>query len=99
MKHYAVVFAPEAQNQLLALYRYLALAASPVVAERYTQAVISHCEALQTFPYRGVCRDDIRPNLRITHYKKRTVIAFAVMEDRVAIIGVFYGGQDYEAIL
>jgi hypothetical protein len=27
------------------------------------------------------------------------VIAFAVEAELVAIIGVFYGGQDYEAIL
>lgn len=44
-------------------------------------------------------RDDIRPDLRITHYKKRTVIAFAVVAEQVSIIGMFYGGQDYETIL
>ncbi len=44
-------------------------------------------------------RDDIRPGLRITHYRKRTVIAFEVNADQVAIIGVFHGGQDYEAAL
>ena len=44
-------------------------------------------------------RDDVRPGLRITHYKKRTVIAFAVNAEQVSIIGMFYGGQDYETIL
>jgi plasmid stabilization system protein ParE len=44
-------------------------------------------------------RDDIRPGLRITNYRKRTVIAFAVDTDaeRVEILGIFHGGQDYEA--
>jgi toxin ParE1/3/4 len=37
--------------------------------------------------------------LRITNYKKRVVIAFAVLAESVAIIGIFYGGQDYEAVL
>ena len=41
----------------------------------------------------------MRPGLRITHYKKRAVIAFDVDADVVSIIGVFYGGQDYETIL
>lgn len=41
----------------------------------------------------------MRPGLRITNYKKRTVIAFDVDADRVSIIGIFYGGQDYETIL
>ncbi|MFZ4539394.1 hypothetical protein [Propionivibrio sp.] len=44
-------------------------------------------------------RDDVRPGLRITNYKKRAVIAFDVTTEQVSIIGVFYGGQDYETIL
>lgn len=31
-----VIFTPEAQEQLAALYRYIAAAASPDIAERYT---------------------------------------------------------------
>ena len=41
----------------------------------------------------------MRPGLRITNYKKRTVIALAVDAELVSIIGVFYGGQNYEKIL
>jgi plasmid stabilization system protein ParE len=44
-------------------------------------------------------RDDVRPGLRITNYKKRAVIAFQVDADLVSIIGVFYSGQNYETIL
>lgn len=94
-----VVFTPEAQEQLVALYRYIAAAASPEIAERYTRAIITYCESMQAFPHRGTCRDDIRPGLRITHYKKRAVIAFDVDAERVSILGVYYGGQDYETIL
>lgn len=95
---YAVVFTPEAQEQLAALYRYIAVAASSTVAERYVSAVIAYCESLQTFPHRGTCRDDIRPGLRITNYKKRVAIAFNVDAEQVSILGVFYGGQDYETV-
>ena len=70
--------------------------AGPGIALSYTEAIFSYCESLRTFPYRGHRRDDIRPGFRITNYKKRTVIAFAVESELVAIIGVFYGGQDYE---
>jgi plasmid stabilization system protein ParE len=96
---YHVVFAPEAQEQLAALYRYIAAAASPEIAERYTSAIVTYCEGLQTFPHRGSRRDDIRPGLRITNYKKRAVIAFDVDAELVSIIGVFYGGQDFETVL
>lgn len=96
---YTVNFTPEAQDQLAALYRYIATAASPETAERYTNAIVSYCENLHTFPNRGTRRDDVRPGLRITNYKKRTVIAFTVNAEWVSIIGVYYGGQDYETTL
>ncbi len=94
-----VVFSPEALEQLVALFQYIAQASSPDVANDYTEAIVTYCESLATFPLRGTKRDDVRPGLRITHYKKRTVIAFAVEDTQVAIIGIFYGGQDYETIL
>lgn len=96
---YRVVFSPEAEEQLADLYRYIAAAASPGIAERYLNAIIRYCEKLETFPLRGAQRDDIRPGLRITHYKGRTVIAFAVDTRQVSILGVFYGGQDYATAL
>jgi plasmid stabilization system protein ParE len=96
---YRVVFSPEAEEQLAALYRYVEAAASPDIAARYTDAIVTYCESLRTFPQRGTRRDDVRPGLRITHYKKRAVIAFGVTTDLVSIVGVFYGGQDYETLL
>ncbi|OIQ77075.1 plasmid stabilization system protein [mine drainage metagenome] len=94
-----VIFSPEAEEQLAALYGYIAAAASPNIAARYIEAIVSYCESLRTFPHRGTMRDDVRPGLRITSYKKRAVIAFDVDAEQVSIIGVFYGGQDYESIL
>ncbi len=96
---YTVVFSPEAQDQLVALYRYIAAAASPEIAERYTSAIVAYCEGLRTFPLRGTRRDDLRPGLLITNYKGRAVIAFDVDAERISILGVFYGGQDYETVL
>jgi plasmid stabilization system protein ParE len=94
-----VVFSPDAEEQLAALYQYIAAAGSPEIAASYTSAIVTYCESLRTFPQRGTKRDDVRPGLRITNYKKRAVIAFAVELDVVSIIGVFYGGRDYESIL
>jgi plasmid stabilization system protein ParE len=96
---YRVAFSPESEEQLAALYRYIAAAASPTTAERYVNAIIDYCESLRTFPLRGTRRDDIRPGLRVTNYKGRAVIAFDVDEELVSIIGVFYGGQNFEAAL
>ena len=96
---YRVVFSPEAEEQLGALYSYIAVAASPEIAARYTEAVVSYCESLCNFPHRGPMREDVRPGLRITNHKQRAVIAFDVDAEQAFIIGVFYGGQGYETLL
>ncbi|MBB1517217.1 type II toxin-antitoxin system RelE/ParE family toxin [Tessaracoccus sp. MC1679] len=98
---YTVRFAQEAADQLEALYRYLASSASPMVAADYVDAIVAHCEGLAVFPHRGTMRDDIRPGLRTSSYKKRAVIATYVDDEtqEITILGVFYGGQDYDTIL
>ncbi len=96
---YTVVFTPEAEAQLVELYAYIAAEASSEIAVRFTDGIVTYCESLSTFPARGNRRDDIRPGLRVTSYRKRVAVAFHVDEDRVNIVGIFYGGQDYEAVL
>ncbi len=96
---YSVVFAPEAEAQLVELFGHIAVAASPDIAARYTGAIIDFCESLRTFPLRGTGRDDIRPGLRVVSYRKRVAIAFDIDSERVNILGIFYGGRDYEAAL
>ncbi|MGC0927365.1 type II toxin-antitoxin system RelE/ParE family toxin [Pantoea agglomerans] len=93
---YRVVFAPEAQEQLAELYRYIAQAATPYTALNFTENVIDYCESLAQFPHRGNCRDDLLPGLRITNYRRRTIIAFMLSEKTVSILGIWHGGQDYE---
>lgn len=90
-----VVFTPEAQEQLVELFNYIAAQASPTIALHFTDSVVQFCQGLQPFPNRGVARNDIREGLRITHYKKRTIIAFCVGNDCVTIVGIFHGGQNY----
>lgn len=99
MKAYRVVFSPEAEGQLLELYRYIAHAASATIAKRFTDAIVAHCEGFADLPLRGRQRDDIRRGLRISSFRRRLVIAYAVISDVVTILGVFYGGQDFETLL
>lgn len=95
---YTVVFTPEAEAQLLELYGYIAVEAVPETAARFTDGIITYYES-EFLSAAGTCRDGVRPGLRITSYRKRVVIAFAVDADQVQIIGIFYGGQNYKAIL
>lgn len=100
MSH-TVRFAPQALAQLDAIEDYIAHAGSPRTAARYVDAIVTYCEGLVTFPQRGIQRGDLLPGLRITNYRHSAIIAFLVDDEAktVLILGVFYGGQDYEAVL
>lgn len=100
MSH-SVAFSPEALAQLDALEDYISDTGSPRVAARFIDNIISYCESLCVFPLRGIRRDDLLPTLRITHFRHTTTIAFMVGHDAetVSILGVFYGGRDYAALL
>jgi plasmid stabilization system protein ParE len=95
---YSVIYAPEAEAQLVALFFHIAAVASPEIAARYTDAIVEQCESLKTFPMRGARRDDIRPGLRVFGFRRRLSIPFEVTGEVVTILGIFYGGQNFETV-
>jgi toxin ParE1/3/4 len=99
MESYTVLFSPEAEAQLVAVYRWISERAAPAVAESFTRAILDYCENLASFPERGTRRDDLRPGLRTTGFRRRVTIAFSVEARSVTIIGIFWGGRDFEAAL
>ncbi len=98
MADYRIIVSPEADAQLIALYRYIAVEASPRTAQRFVDAILDQCERLSRFPDRGTARGDLRPGIPTLAFR-RVVIAYAVGAEQVTIIGVFYGGQDFEGLL
>ena len=96
---YEVIFTPEANRHLAKIYEYIEGESSPETAQRFTNSIVDYCNGFSIFPNRGTQRDDLRHGLRIVGFRRRGVIAIAVKTNRVFIIGVFYGGQDYEAAL
>lgn len=98
MSH-TIVVSPEARKQLDDLYDYIAEAASSVTALRFTDAILDLLEELRDFPNRGTMRDDLLPGLRTVGFRRRVTIAFVVEPTQVLVVGIFYGGQDFEAML
>ena len=94
-----VAYSPRAVAQLEALYRYIADDAGPRRAEDFVGSIMAYCDGLEDFPRRGTKRDDIRPGLRITGFRRRVTIAFTVGDEVLTILGIFYGGQDYDGAL
>lgn len=50
---HSIMYAPEAEAQLVALYFHIAAAASPEIAANDTDAIVQQCETLKTFPKRS----------------------------------------------
>jgi toxin ParE1/3/4 len=94
-----VVFRRDALTQLEELQDFVVAAGSPVAATDLIGALVGFCEDLAAFPLRGTARDDIRPGVRTIGLRRRAVVAFAVRDDAVVILGVYYGGRDYEPVL
>ena len=61
---YKVVFRPFAENDLVALYQYIAENSSPDRAAAYIGRIEHACMSLADFPFRGAKRDDLHPGLR-----------------------------------
>jgi plasmid stabilization system protein ParE len=96
---YRIVVTREARDQLDNLHSYISTAADMATASKFTDGIIHHIAGLTEFPERGTPRDDLRPGLRTLAWRRRVTIAFVVEEAEVVIIGVFYGGRDFESFL
>ncbi|EHO7892863.1 type II toxin-antitoxin system RelE/ParE family toxin [Escherichia coli] len=94
---FEVIITPEAEQQIINLLRYITEKAGSVIADNYANALLDYLEGFSTFPHRGNKRDDIRQGMRVTHFRHRTIIAFAVDGNKVFIAGIYHGGQSYEA--
>lgn len=71
------------------------------LADRTVDAIRAFIKSLTTMPHCGTRRDELRPGLRIVPFGKRTAIAIEIDDEAkvVTVLRVFYGGQDYEAVL
>jgi toxin ParE1/3/4 len=94
-----VIFRPQAEADLLALYRYIAEASGFDIAGDYIDRIEIACMSLATFPNRGTKRDDLSLGLRTIAFERRITIAYRVLKTCVEIVTIAYGGRDFESDL
>jgi putative addiction module CopG family antidote len=94
-----IVVAPEARDQLDDLHTYISIAADSDTATGFIDGILDYISTLREFPNRGTPRDDIKPGLRTIAWRRRVTIAYIAEAHDVVVIGVFYGGRDFEALL
>ena len=95
MRH-KVVFRPSTRSDLFAIYNYIEKESGAARAGGYIDRIEAACMALSTFPERGIVRDAIGSGIRVVGFERRASILFRVHEERVLILRILYGGQDYQ---
>ena len=93
-----VVFSPEARDDLLSLYAYIAEASGEDRALGYLERIEAYCRGFSQFPGRGARRDDLFPGLRVIGFERRVTIAFHLDGSMVVIDRALYGGRDLSAL-
>lgn len=94
-----VVFSPEARDDLLQLYLFIAERSGEARALAYSERIEAWCRSLATFPERGRRRDDLLPGLRVAGFERRVAIAFHVSPGLVTLDRILYGGRDLDAMI
>jgi toxin ParE1/3/4 len=93
----AVIWSPEAEQDLFDIWEYLTAEASARTAEKYLRNIYRASERVRTRPLSGRARNEVMPALRsvlVLPY----VIFYRVTELSVEIVRVLHGRRDLDAI-
>ena len=99
MKRREVVFAPEARDDVFALFDWISAAAGKGAASKYLERLEAYCLSFDLASERGTRRDDVREGLRVVGFERRIAIAFTVDDARVTILRVLHGGRDWQELI
>ncbi len=94
MRAYRIVWRPKARADLFALYDWIAGQADGDVAYAYANKIEAHVAKLANYPNRGTPRDDLVAGMLTIAYRRRTVIAYRVLESEVEILRIIHAGKD-----
>ena len=94
-----VVLLPKARTDLRVIYDHIAAEGSQTAALAYAQRLETWLGGFDIGAERGTRRDNIERGLRTVGFERRVTAAFTVEVERVVILRLFYGGQDWGAAL
>jgi len=94
-----VIYDADANADFFNLFNWIARSASARTAATFMARLEARISRLDLAAERGTARDDIEPGLRIVPIDERVLVAIKVYDAEVVVLRVFYGGQDWEAVL
>ena len=92
-----LIWSPQAERDLVAIWRFGASHFSPETADRHLRDIHASALALRAAPYNGRQRDDLRPGVReLVVYP--SVLFYRVRTDAVQVIRVLDGRRNLAAL-
>jgi toxin ParE1/3/4 len=92
-----VDWSPEAEQDLLAIWNYVAREASPGAADEQLRSLDRACEALAQWPHSGRARDELFRGVRSIAVEAY-VVFYRVGNSAIEIVRVLHGRRDVDAI-
>jgi len=88
----------DALDQIDAVEVFLAPIVGEQVASSYAAKILDFCRGLKLFPSRGLSREDLGSKVNVIGFQRRASVVYTIDDDEklVSVVGVFYGGQDWE---
>lgn len=100
MKRLPVRFRPSAEEDLEEIGSFIAEQVQSVeMAWGFVQRIHGRCLHFGDAPHGAALRQDLGEGVRIVPFERSAVIAYRVTGEAVEIVGIFYGGRDYAALL
>jgi toxin ParE1/3/4 len=92
-----VNLSPEADEDLIDIWGYLAREASERVADRQLHDIDAACERLKAWPYSGRQRDELLTGMRSVPIHPY-IVFYRIQGDAVEIVRVLHGRRDIASI-
>ncbi len=88
---------PNAQRDLVDLWKYLAIEVSVARADIFLDTLVEKFAALAEHPTLGRLRDELMPELRSLAVARYIIFYFPI-EDGINVVRVLHGARDLDAI-
>lgn len=93
----ALVWSPQAEADLIEIWRYGAAGTSPDAADFHLRELYAVCARLADWPNSGPARAEIAPGLRSVLVSPH-VVFYRVTSTSVQVVRVLHGRRDLDAI-
>src|ERR1700731_316876 len=92
-----IIWSPEADEDLIGIWGYLAGEASEQVADNQLLSIEKACTMLEAWPHSGRPRDELLPGVRSVPVHP-PVVFYRVRDNAIEIARVLHGHRDIDAI-